>query len=80
MEDKLIKNLDKLIDLRNTWTKLINSKHNLATNIWNLVEYSKPSKDEVAKRLIAKLDTLMEEIEQEANMIVKEIEERKDNA
>ena len=75
MEDKLFKNLDKLIDLRNTWTNLINSKHNLATNIWNLVEAVKPAKDEVAKRLIAKLDTLMEEIEQEAKTIMKEIQE-----
>ena len=75
MEDKLFKNLDKLIDLRNTWTNLINSKHNLATNIWNLVEAVNPAKDEVAKRLIAKLDTLMEEIEQEAKTIMKEIQE-----
>jgi hypothetical protein len=39
------------------------------------VEAVKPAKDEVAKKLIAKLDTLMEEVEQEAKIIMKEIQE-----
>lgn len=74
MEDKLFKNLDKLINLRTVWNNILSNYSHLATNFWNLVETIKPVNDDIAKRLIAKLDAVLKEAEQEAINIKNQIE------
>ena len=74
MEDKLFKNLNKLINLRTVWNNILNNYNNLATGFWNLAETVDPAKDEIAKRLIAKLDAVLKEAEQEAINIKHQIE------
>ena len=76
MEDKLFKNLTEIIKLANTWTETLSASKELTNCIWNLVELVKPVKDEVAKKLIAKLDDLMKEVEQATINLKNEIEKQ----